>query len=450
MIPPAKWILVLALALPGCSSTPDPAPSLDASAALVRQSLPDASLSQNRDLNPGQNLPSLNGKPLSRDQAVALAIARHPSITADLARIREAQAHHIQSGVLPNPSLYGSLGFASDGGIGFAMASLTQSLSALWQRSDKQALANAQLQQTIVRVAFNTLETAAAVQRQHRQVVYRQDVLTRLDQKAKLLEQMVHAGQDSFDTGTGDALAISAIKAQALRAALERHQAAADLADAKRKLLEAMGAASASADFIAAPSPLPAIHITDEAQALTLGLSQRLDVQAAQWALAAASSDLALTKTKAIPEVTAGVEFQKDDGMNTLGPAGTVELPIFDQGQARIAAAQASQEREQALYQSVVEQATLQIRQAWVAFDSRQKQVELQQAQIIPNAQSTLAFKRSSFETGDATSLDILQAQADLLDAQTALLQSQYEADLAQITLKQSTGWRDPQDPKAP
>ncbi len=427
--------LALLLAAGGCSSTPDPGASLEASAVLVRQGVPGA--------RPGGDAGEplmLEGKTLTQGQAVAIAIGRSPAIAADLARIREAQAQYVQAGVLPNPSLYGSVGFASDGGIGFAMASLTQSLSALWQRGDKQAIAHAQLQQMIVRAAFNTLETAGAVERLHRQVVYRQDVMAQLQEKAKLLEEMARAGKDRFDTGAGDALEMNAIKAQALRAALERQQAEAELADSKRKLLEAMGTAGASAEFIAERATLETLEAADETKTLSVGLGRRLDVQAARWAATAAANDVALAKNKAIPEMSVGVEYQKDDSMRTVGPAGTIELPIFDQGQARIAAAKAAQEREEAMRQAVVEQATLQIRQAWVAFDSRQLLAGFQRSQVVPLAESTLVLKRSAFDTGDANLLDVLGARVALLEAHMGLIQAQYEAEVARIELKQAMG----------
>lgn len=97
------------------------------------------------------------------------------------------------------------------------------------------------------------------------------------------------------------------------------------------------------------------------------GLRQRLDVQMAQKEAEVLASGLGLTRnTRFINVFDLGVETEKATGERRItGPTLRLELPLFDQGQARISKQEAQYRQSEArLYAAAVE-ARSEMREAW-------------------------------------------------------------------------------------
>lgn len=427
MIKPAVFTAMLASALlMGCQAS-GPDASAGASADQVR-----------RHVNLPLDWVDLPGDVLSRREAVAIGLRRHPRMAADLALISKSRADLAQAGLLPNPELAGSIGLDLDGGASKLAASLMQTLSALRQRPARQAVAEAQLQQTILSVSQRALDLAVELERRHRRVVHHQQRIEWMGQKRDWLDRMAQAAADRHEIGLGDAMQVSRVHGERLHFDLERQQAEEELSLAKRRLLEAMGLAHESPNWTAAAEPFEPLDEMDEREAVARGLASRLDVQAARWEARAAEREVELTRYAARPQIEAGLEFERDGGRSTLGPAASIELPVFDQGHARLAAAAARRLWHDGIYDATVNQAVAEIRQAWITLVGRRRQMELQQA-ALTHAERTLAQVQYAFDAGHVDRLEVLRAESDMLAARLTLMELDLQRDLAVIDYRSAT-----------
>lgn len=97
------------------------------------------------------------------------------------------------------------------------------------------------------------------------------------------------------------------------------------------------------------------------------GLRQRLDVQMAQKETEALAAGLGLTRnTRFINVFDLGVETEKSTGERRItGPTLRLELPIFDQGQARISRQEAQYRQSEARLYAAAVDARSEMREAW-------------------------------------------------------------------------------------
>ena len=128
------------------------------------------------------------------------------------------------------------------------------------------------------------------------------------------------------------------------------------------------------------------------AQALALdglesrALEQRQDLAAARSsAIAAAQTAGVAGYAEVFSGAMLGAHFQRDaDVSGTLGPAITVPIPIFDQGQAATSRAQAQFRQAQDRYWSLAVQIRSQVRKAHTQMESAREQAIYYQQVVIP------------------------------------------------------------------
>ena len=85
--------------------------------------------------------------------------------------------------------------------------------------------------------------------------------------------------------------------------------------------------------------PDPPQWEVEEELLVELALERRLDLRAAERVVSAARARLETELRSRVPSVQLGLSYERVDGVDALGPAAGVELPLFDQNQAQIAKA---------------------------------------------------------------------------------------------------------------
>jgi cobalt-zinc-cadmium efflux system outer membrane protein len=239
--------------------------------------------------------------------------------------------------VLSLSLLYGDPGTITEAGI-------VQDVIGLLSLSVRKKIAGAQADRVIAQASQRVLDLAAQVKAQYYTVVG--------DAQAVEL-----AGQVVESTGAAAELARRQLQAgnlsrreqamqQAFHAqnALELAQAQARLAMDREKLNELMGLWGADTQW-SVPQRLPELPRTLPALASVeeTAVSQRLDLEAARKEAEAAAQALHLTRQfRFLSSLGLGVAYKREpDGEKFFGPEIELGLPIFNQGQGRIARAQA-------------------------------------------------------------------------------------------------------------
>lgn len=332
---------------PGTAQWPAPAPTPQAQAEAVA---------------------SLLAQPLDPDTAVRLALLNNPSLQVALAGLDVSAAQRQQMALLPNPGL--GLGRVREGGQieieRLLRIDLWGLLSLPWrlQWQDRQlALARLQTAQEVLRLSAEVRRAwVRAVAAQH-QLRYSQQVLDAAEAGAELGRQMVKAGNWSRLQQAREQRALQDSQVQVARARLQAQAS-------REQLIRLLGLDDGRALQLPEQLPEPPAQLLPEADFEAQALRERLDVRLAQDDYQALASQLGYTR------VTGYVSaFELGLGYNTITEAGQrdskrsveieVPLPLFDQGQARVARAEAQMRQAQARVREVAVLARSEARSRW-------------------------------------------------------------------------------------
>ncbi len=431
--------------LTGCTASVDPGRDIALSARHVEERTGHAAgWSDSAAGREGQALWD-GASPLTAHRAVVLALRGNPSIRADLARIAAARADLAQAGLLPNPVLSASLGLGVEGGSTMLMGSAMQSLSSLWLRPSKQDAAEGELQQVVLRVSDNAIALAASVEASHRRVVHYQGLLPTLADLRQALARAEQAARDQFAAGMGTALEANRLQAELLVTVARERTAREKLGLEKRTLLELINRADGPTSWQATAAAGLANPVPDEETLVALAQRQRLDVLAAAWSVKARQARLRQAEREAWGDLGAGVMLEREDpaggdAMTMVGPAVSVEVPVFDGGRPRIAKAGA--ELSRALMQSrlVEQRAIRQVRQASQTLRTAGAQVRAYRTEVLPLTVRNTRQAQAAFDAGIGDLVGVVAGERDRIKAALALQQFELDRDLARIDLARAVG----------
>jgi cobalt-zinc-cadmium efflux system outer membrane protein len=192
----------------------------------------------------------------------------------------------------------------------------------------------------------------------------------------------------------------------------------------------------------------------DLSQLVANSLQNRPDLIALRHARDSAQSGVRLAKASRAPDVDVGVSYTyltasendiapaPQDSM--LGLSLSFPLPLWHRNRAEIQTAQFTVAQAEKTLQSAELKAEVQVRQAFTTYQLMQERVRKFESELLKGADEVLAAKRFSYEHGQTTLLDLLDAQrADngihqsyndaLADAAKGLLELKRAAGLSDV-----------------
>ena len=384
--------------------------------------------------------------PLSAETAVAAALARSPAIRAKVEEVARSRAELVQAGLLPNPILSLSLGFpiaGADGGTTIS-ASLVQNFAAILSSGRRKDAATADLEQSVLELSDEAIAGAAEARTLHARVVFSDQAAALADENTGLVQRSLDLTQRRMDAGEASRLDVNRVRVLLLQAQVEASQLRSEADEARRELLLQMGMPEADASFAVLPDAELASEFPDERVVIAAAASQRLDVAAAVAAANAAASRAGLAERSRF-DVEAGADYERDeDGRDTLGPSLDVPIPIFDTGDARIAAARA-EAREAAFHaQAVRQQAIGQARGAWVRARADAASAATFAAEIVNLADDNLQLAQRAYDAGEEDLTVLLETQRARISAKLELLRLRERAATSRIELGRAVGGTPP------
>ncbi len=283
--------------------------------------------------------------PLDRDAAVLVALRRSPRLQGEYARLGLVHADLIQASRLANPSLSLGVLFPEGGaGVERLAAGLVQRFAAAVTLPARKRLAAAALERATLAIAAAGLELARDVDRAWLDCAAATAVAAMREEVRVAAELSATLAARYHAAGNLSELDLAREQADAADARLAAIAAAGAARAACLALNETMGLASADPARVIPATP-PAVPPDDPDTATLAGLARagRLDIAAARTEVARREAALATSgRFRLLGDAAVGVEYERDtDGTKTLGPTLELELPLFDQGQGRIARAQA-------------------------------------------------------------------------------------------------------------
>lgn len=321
--------------------------------------------------------------PLTAEAAVQVALLNNRRLQATYEDLGVAQAELVQAGLLANPLFGGRALWALDEGgapdLGFNVA--FEFLDVFYLPLRK-SVARSAYEAARLRVASAVLRMAADARTAY---VRAQTDAARLAMQRRVVENAGGAYEAALVLReAGNVPAVDFLAEQALyeQARLDLVTAEVQAVESREALARRMGVFGPQARF-RLDEEVPPVPATETFAARTgAGLvavlvsggtvetadalaAPALDLPALERAAVEASLDLAAARQdvltyarrlgiarpqSVLPDLEVGGELEREEGHWKLGPEVEVVLPLFDQGQARVARARAELRRRQALY----------------------------------------------------------------------------------------------------
>jgi len=327
-------------------------------------------------------------QPVDAKAAVQLALLNHQGLQAALYGLGMADADRVQTLLWPNPVL--SLGRLVRGEEREIERGLSLNLAALLGRGARQAAASQTLERQQLVVAQQVLAVAAQARRSwimavasQAQLRHAQTVLESAEAGAELAARMQQAGNIS-------ALRLAREQAVQAQARLALDQARLQAARTRGMLLKALGLENAEAAALQLPEQLPELPAQPrERHALEQqAVDSRLDIQAARRQAGILAAELGLTRqTRLVNVLAVGYESNRSTSEPTEhGPSLSLELPLFDWGQARTARARQSYEQAMAQTAHVALQARAEVSDAQLRADQAWRAARRYRDEVLPLA----------------------------------------------------------------
>ena len=440
--PSRAIVLSIALALSACASLPadrgrDEVRDLLAAGGYVMPST--------RNAETRIDLDARLAHPLSIEDAVEIAWLHSPRVRMTLAELGLAAADLFESGRLRNPTLSASRLGGSDGTTTLGISTIVSDLVTLPMR---RRIGRAHWQAALAETAHALIDEAAATRADYYRYVGALQVAAMRDAVAEAADASAELARRFHTAGNISALQLAREEAAATVARTNAAQARADRFAARMILAERLGLAGKTNRWqTAAQLPMPPDADPDTDTLLALARERRLDIAAARAALDAGKDSVMLARRfRWLGEIELGFERERENGEHESGPTLSLELPLFQQGQAGIARAEAQRDMAHerlALYELAIERA---VRSGIMQLHTQREIVASYREALIPQREAIVTRELERYNFMLIGAFELIQARQQEYDAYQSYLEAIRDYWLARAELASAVGGRLPGD----
>ncbi len=381
---------------------------------------------------------------LSLEEALELAMLNNHDLQAAFQQIGVAHADQVQAGLWSNPSLDAMLRAPTGSGSEVLELALGLQLMDLWRVPLRSRIAEHELQAMVLQVARQAVQLSAQTQQAYLAAYAAEQQLQLQEQIVKLEEQWVKAHQLYFDAGE-----LTAVELQAQQAAWKQQQLKwmklAEGMDQSRNRLAVLLSTDrdlSRVELTYQPPSTDATELPEPGAGLLIdqALRHRLDLQSMQQSIAALEEVVELQKSGKWGDVGVGLASERDDNTTLLGPAVSWVLPLFDQNQAQVARAEFALAALRKQYQQKQVEITQQVRGLVQSVQNQRDSIEFQAKVVLPELQQSLQQQQVRVRAGEATWLDLIRIQREVLVEEQQLAAGRQQLALLWMDLQQATG----------
>jgi cobalt-zinc-cadmium efflux system outer membrane protein len=282
-------------------------------------------------------------KPLTVSSAVQIALLNNRRLQATFEEVGIAQADVIEAVTVPNPSVDFEVQFPLVAGTLNRYAWLVaQEFVQILMIPLKKKISEDRLEAIELRVADETLELVAKVKAAYFMVQADQQLISRLKLIQETHAASLELAQNQYKAGNITNLALLQLQASYSQGRLDIARAEIDLRNKREELTRLLGLWGPQTEWKIQGDIMPIPDSDFSMKRLeSLAVAQRLDLRAAHRDLMSIVTGLGLTRIyRWVPVLEFGFAGERDiEGALNMGPSFRLEIPIFNQGQARIAKA---------------------------------------------------------------------------------------------------------------
>lgn len=440
------WATGAAVVLAGCASIP-----ADRGFSDVRRQTADRGLTIPDDAEAERaHLTSETlAKPLTEADAVRVAFLNNPRIQGVYARLGLSGADVIDAGRLRNPTLDGAALFPSAAGdVTRYDLGLTQSLVELLLLPARLRFTQGEFERTKLEATQSLLTLAGEVQTAYYEAVGARQI-------AAMRKTIAAAARASADlqarfkaAGNATALQLAVEMAAGSQAQLDADQADAEVKAAENRLNERMGLPPDAEWEVtdALPMPVKTEDRLDDLQALAA--ARRADLDSDRRAVMLLEDSLGVTRSyRFLGDVQVGVQYERDTDRNRLlGPSLSLQLPIFNQGQAPILRAQSHLDAARADLKAKELKVGNDVQAAYDRLIATRKRVDRLGNETIPLREAIVARTQEQVNYMLVGVFDALRVRQEEYAAYQQYLEAIRDYWAARVELSQAVGSRLPSD----
>lgn len=428
---------------------------------------------------------------LTVDEAVRLALLKSPALQSVFQEIGASRADLVQAGLLTNPSFSLLAQFPEGGGRTKLTMGFAQELVDLWQIPVRKKIAEAQLEQTILKVVQQAVDLTADAKSQAYRLLALQQAEAIANENVALVEKSLQLAQDRFNAGETGKLDVNLVRTSLLETRLQLIDIQRQRRLAETALANTLGLSRWEHPWTLRDNLPTAFPLAQDERALLLfAMTERLDARAAALRVQAAEDEVRQQYLKIFPSVAAGVEWERPDrkalpGRNILadtaresvangqltapsieskaqrdaerraivdsllGPSLQITLPIWDQNQAQIAKAKYKAEQQRKDYETLLDAVARQVQDALIVARTADEQLRFYRDQSLPQANENVESARRTYRAGEKDIIVLIDAQKSLIVQRQAYLDVWRDYAIAMAELERAVGGRLPPTPVA-
>jgi len=348
--------------------------------------------------------------PLDEASVLRLVVLNHPGLSASRAERGVAQANVLDASVLPNPSVQANLGFlvSGAGDVPAWSAGFAQSLQALVTRGARREEARASASATDAQLLWETWVTLSRARQLVVDVVDGERRLAVQQRVADLLEARASSLRSALARGDEEAGAASAVFVAASDARSACDDARHTLGGQRAELATLMRLDTEASLPLA---PLPALPPLDlkqtQATVATMG-EHRPDLAALRFGYAAQEARLRGAILSQFAPLSLGVDATRDSSkVLNIGPSASLDLPVFDRQQGKIAVADATRQQLHDEYTARIDAATAEARALIAALAVNEREVSRGLTDTAPLDAADRAFARGDIDATTYNDLSV-------------------------------------------
>ena len=383
-------------------------------------------------------------RPLSVNSAVQIALLNSRELLATFEDVGVSAADLREAGMWKNPTFNLSLRFPDRAPAGsnweetavFDLLNLL--LRPLRKRVAAEHLAAAQL-----RVADKAVRLVAEVKVAMYDLQADDALLAQRRTVADIGNGALDLSQRQHEAGNITDLALAQQQAAYNTARLELAMAGNDQRGHREKLNRLLSLWGGDTDWkVAAGLPAPPESDVALRGLESLAVAQRLDLAAAQKELAGVVRALGLTKTyRYIGALSFGVNTEREsDRTNLTGPRLSLELPLFNQGQARIARSQAELRRAERKLEALAIGIRADVRAQHDKLAALREAARFYQTEVVPTRRAITAGMLLQYNGMLVGNYELFATRAEQIEAEHKAIVTLRDYWTARAALERTVG----------
>jgi len=450
------WIvLALSTLLGGCASVPREAGFDRVQAAVAERTghLVQWRGNTDQDAAVDRAVNSMLAHDLTVEEAVQIALLNNLRLQATFEDLGIAQADLVQAGLLKNPVFFASWRFPDKSPTGTnAEYSVTQDFLDLLILPLRKRVAAQQFESAKLAVANEVLQIVADVKTAYYTIEAREQLLTRLRLIVELNQTAAELALRQHDAGTLNDLGLASQQAIYHQSKVDVAQAEAQLATDRERLNRLLGLWGEQTTW-KIPDRLPDIPSQEVPveHLESVAIRQRLDLAATRAQLVTLAQMLAVTRGyRYFASIDVGIDTERDPGgRRVTGPTLSLQIPIFDQGQAQIAKVEAQFRQFQRRFRAMAIDARSEVREARDRLIAERGLAQYYKV-LLPERVRILNLTLQQYNGMLKGPYDLLLAKQNEVTTEQAYIEAWRDYWIAHVQLERSVGGRLPATPPVP